>query len=130
MGKPSKTCRVCGRRFEWRKKYAHNWHEVSHCSSACRQRGLRHTDRWLEQELMIMVRQRAHDKSLCPSELARKLKPREHEWRELMEPIRMAARRLCHQGMLEILQSGQVTDPDRARGPIRLRAVRQASPFV
>ena len=121
MNMPSKICLVCGRTFTWRRKYAHNWHEVRYCSSACRQRGYRQIDRWLEQELLAMLKQLARKKSLCPSELARKIRPGDEGWRDLMEPIRMAARRLCHQGAVEILQSGRVIHPDAVRGPIRLR---------
>ena len=124
MNKPSKICRVCGRSFDWRRKFAHNWNEVRYCSSACRQRGYQRLDRWLEQELVAMLTQRAYHKTLCPGELARKLKPRDEDWRNLMEPIRMAARRLSHQGAIEILQSGRVIDPDTVRGPIRLRQQR------
>lgn len=36
----------------------------------------------------------------------------------------MAARRLHHNGDIEILQAGRRVDPDTARGPIRLRLVR------
>lgn len=71
-----------------------------------------------------MLSQRPRGSTLSPSELARKLEPQEKEWRKLMQPVRMAARRLCHRGALEMLQSGKVTDPDTARGPIRLRHTR------
>ncbi|MDX1698879.1 MAG: DUF2256 and DUF3253 domain-containing protein [Thiohalobacterales bacterium] len=121
MSKASKICRVCGRSFDWRRKFAHNWDEVRYCSSACRQRGLTRYDRRLEQQLLAMVEQRAGRKTLCPSELARKLRPEGEDWRRLMEPRRMAARRLSHQGAVEILQAGHVIDPDAVRGPIRLR---------
>ena len=94
---------------------------MRYCSSACRKRGYQRLDRWLEQELVATLTQRAQHQTLCPSELARKLKPGDEDWRDLMEPIRMAARRLSHQGAIEILQSGHVIDPDTIRGPIRLR---------
>jgi hypothetical protein len=38
-----------------------------------------------------------------------------------MEPARMAARRLVRAGRLTITQRGRPVDPDRAKGPIRLR---------
>lgn len=97
---------------------------MRYCSSACRRRGVKRFDRWLEQELLAMLEQRARGKTLCPSELARRLKPEAEEWRRLLEPVRMAARRLHHRGALEIIQSGRVTDPDTARGLIRLRQPR------
>ncbi|MEL7223115.1 MAG: DUF2256 domain-containing protein [Bacteroidota bacterium] len=33
---PSKVCVVCQRPFNWRKKWAKNWHEVRYCSERCR----------------------------------------------------------------------------------------------
>ncbi|EKX52578.1 hypothetical protein GUITHDRAFT_65010, partial [Guillardia theta CCMP2712] len=35
---PSKTCEVCGRPFEWRKKWEKVWDEVKYCSDRCRSR--------------------------------------------------------------------------------------------
>ncbi|MCT0227138.1 DUF2256 domain-containing protein [Synechococcus sp. CS-1331] len=34
----SKLCAVCGRRFEWRKKWKDVWQEVRYCSERCRRR--------------------------------------------------------------------------------------------
>jgi hypothetical protein len=34
-----RNCAACGRPFEWRKKWARDWHNVRWCSDACRQRG-------------------------------------------------------------------------------------------
>ncbi|MEO0898495.1 MAG: DUF2256 domain-containing protein [Bacteroidota bacterium] len=33
---PSKICPVCGRPFEWRKKWEKNWDEVVYCGEKCR----------------------------------------------------------------------------------------------
>lgn len=33
---PSKVCQVCGRPFEWRKKWASVWADVKYCSERCR----------------------------------------------------------------------------------------------
>lgn len=33
---PSKICAVCGRPFEWRKKWEKDWDEVKYCSNRCR----------------------------------------------------------------------------------------------
>ncbi len=33
---PTKLCRVCGRPFTWRKKWARDWDRVQTCSDACR----------------------------------------------------------------------------------------------
>ena len=126
--KAQQVCRVCGRRFGERKKWARNWDQVRYCSAACRQRGLRPIDRKLETELLALLAERPADSSICPSELARRLESDEARWRALLEPIRMAVRRLCHAGEVTVLQSGRAVDPDTACGPIRLRRIRTRDP--
>ena len=32
---PSKTCVVCNRPFNWRKKWEKNWNDVKYCSKQC-----------------------------------------------------------------------------------------------
>jgi len=34
--RPVKTCPVCGRDFQWRKKWERDWPQVVYCSDACR----------------------------------------------------------------------------------------------
>ncbi|WP_088342266.1 DUF2256 domain-containing protein [Robiginitalea sediminis] len=33
---PTKICPVCGRPFQWRKKWERSWNEVRYCSRRCR----------------------------------------------------------------------------------------------
>jgi hypothetical protein len=75
----------------------------------------------LEAELLAMLDQGGSGTSICPSELARRLRLDDSAWCEVLERIRMAARRLHRRGELEIVQSANSVDPDRARGPIRVR---------
>ena len=117
-----KTCEVCGRTIEWRASWAKNWAEVRSCSDACRRRRLGETDRQLEQAIETLLDARARTATICPSEAARVVGG--EDWRPLMEPARMAARRLVATGRLEITQGGRVVDPSRAKGPIRLRRPR------
>lgn len=123
----TKVCRVCGRRFGWRKKWSASWEQVRYCSDGCSKRGLKTRDGHLETELLALLDERGDSKTICPSELARRLESEERAWRRLMEPIRMAARRLHHRGYLEILQGCRTVDPDSAKGPIRLRRKRAGS---
>ncbi|MCR9201672.1 MAG: DUF2256 domain-containing protein [Planctomycetaceae bacterium] len=37
---PPKTCPVCQRPFEWRKKWEHCWDDVVYCSQRCRRGGV------------------------------------------------------------------------------------------
>ena len=119
---PTKPCVVCGRTITWRKKWERDWDSVRYCSSACRKRGVKPVDRELEQAIVMLLDQRQAGATICPSEAARHVAgDDEAQWRPLMEPARMAARRLVHQGRVVITQKGKPADPDHARGPIRVR---------
>ncbi|MEZ4320550.1 MAG: DUF2256 and DUF3253 domain-containing protein [Myxococcota bacterium] len=116
---PDKTCARCGRRFEWRRKWADVWDEVRYCSTACRKARSRPEDEALERTILGLLAIRAAGATICPSEAARAVFP--DDWRDEMEAARQAARRLVERGDLEITQKGRVVDPSTARGPIRLR---------
>jgi len=120
---PDKTCVSCGRRIEWRKKWARSWDEVKYCGSACRSRKLRPVDEQLESAIVSLLDARARGATICPSDAARAVGSDEG-WRELMEPARRAARRLVDAGEVEITQGGTAVDPSTAKGPIRIRRVR------
>ena len=77
----------------------------------------------LETVIMDLLHSRRADISICPSEAARKLATSDDEdqWRPLLERTRRAARRLAHQGRINILQGGQKVDPARFRGPVRFK---------
>lgn len=126
-----KTCASCGRRIEWRAKWARDWASVKYCSDACRTRGVREVDRELEASIRELLDARAASATICPSEAARAVAaargmPGDEPWRELMEPARRAVRRLVAAGEVEITQGGKVVDPSTAKGPIRVRKVRGA----
>lgn len=122
-----RVCRVCGRRFGWRRKWAGCWEQVRFCSAACRRRGVRAIDRTIETELLAQLDACPAGSTVCPTEVARRIDADGMRWRDLLEPVRMAARRLQYAGKLEILQSGRRVDPDTARGSLRLRRARGAA---
>ena len=115
-GRQAKTCRVCGRRMEWRRKWADCWDEVHICSKACRKQGVGKLDLALEHAILGILKSRTG--SMCPSEAARRVYPT--GWRDEMERCRRAARRLVARGEIVITQRGRVVDPSTAKGPIRL----------
>ena len=126
-----KTCASCGRRIEWRARWARDWEHVRWCSDACRRRGVTAVDRELEASIRSLLAVRAADATICPSEAARAVAGADADadadadaWRALMEPARRAARRLVAAGELEITQGGRVVDPSTAKGPIRVRRAR------
>ena len=117
-----KTCASCGRRIQWRAKWAHNWDAVKYCAAACRTHGVNKTDLRLEETILTLLDARAQDATICPSDAARAIGG--EEWRDLMEPARRAARRMVARGELQITQGGSVVDPSTTKGPIRLRRPR------
>ncbi|MHC4793256.1 MAG: DUF3253 domain-containing protein [Planctomycetota bacterium] len=119
---PRRTCECCGRTFAWRRKWARDWENVRYCSDRCRRSGTGPSDHRLETRILERLNARSSGSTACPSEIARAVDPA--AWREHLEPVRRAARRLVASGRLEILQNGRPVDPDTARGPIRLRLVR------
>ena len=120
MAEPAdKVCERCGRTMQWRAKWARNWNEVKYCSDACRKQRLTAVDTALEDAILQLLNARARDASICPSEAARAVGG--ESWQSLMEPARMAARRLVAQEKAQITQGGKVVDPSRAKGPIRIR---------
>jgi hypothetical protein len=121
-GRQDKTCASCGRRIEWRAKWANNWDSVKYCSAACRAHGVNATDLRLEATIATLLAARAKDATICPSDAARAVG--DEGWRELMEPARRAARRMVARGELQITQGGVVVDPSTAKSPIRLRRPR------
>ena len=125
MTPPSKTCAVCGRTITWRKKWARDWDQVRYCSDGCRRAGVTAVDRRLEAEILDQLGQRGAGKTICPSEVARAVGG--DEWRDQMEPVRRAARRLVADGQVEITQGGHRVDPSTAKGPIRIRRINRSS---
>ncbi|MDI9932312.1 MULTISPECIES: DUF3253 domain-containing protein [Nocardiaceae] len=77
------------------------------------------TDKELEDKIRSLLDARSRDATICPSDVARALS--DDDWRDLMEPVRRAARRMVDAGEVEITQKGSVIDPSTAKGPIRIR---------
>jgi hypothetical protein len=76
-------------------------------------------ERALGQVILDLLDRRADGATICPSDAARAADP--DRWRDLMEPVRRAARQLVAEGRVEITQRGVVVDPSTATGPIRIR---------
>jgi hypothetical protein len=94
-----KTCASCGRRIEWRAKWAANWDDVRYCSDACRRRGVTAADLALEADILKHLPMTVGES----------------------EPERRAARRLVAKGELLIFQNGHVVDPSTAKGVFQVR---------
>lgn len=113
-----KSCASCGRRIEWRAKWAKSWDDVRYCSDACRRRKLTAVDVRLEQVLAALVA-RAGRRGVDPDDAARSVDA--DGWEALHEPARRAARRLVAAEVAEMVQGGRVVDPSTAKGDVRVR---------
>jgi hypothetical protein len=114
-----KTCASCGRRIEWRAKWARDWESVRYCSDACRRRGVTEGDRMLEAAILALLAARPARATILDSDAAKAVGG--ESWQQLAEPARRAARRLCAAGEIEILQAGRAVEVSTARGPLQLR---------
>ena len=112
---PSRYCAVCGRRVEWRRKWADCWEQVKYCSERCRRRRLRRIDARMEYTIRMLLGQRSG--TICPSEAARAVAP--EGWRSLMETARSAGRRMAVRGEVVVQQQGREIDPQDLRGAVR-----------
>lgn len=78
-------------------------------------------DQDIEAVILDLCRERGTARSICPSEVARRLASSEGDWRALMPKVREVARALRQAGIIEVTQKSVAVDPVTARGPIRLR---------
>jgi len=75
----------------------------------------------LRDAILTLARERAPAKTICPSDAARAVGG--DQWRDLMDEARDIARDLANVGEVDIMQRGEVIDPNAQwRGPIRIRA--------
>jgi hypothetical protein len=73
----------------------------------------------LDAAVVALTRHR-HPKTICPSDAARVVGG--EGWRELMPDARERARALARDGVVEVVQKGEVLDPDETwAGPVRIR---------
>ncbi len=115
-----KYCASCGRIIEPRKMTEKNWEQMKYCSSSCRVEKLEKSKMGiqLENEILSLLIERGPQKTICPSEVVRKLFP--DNWHDKMEEVRRAARRLVHKKSIIITQKNREADIN-AKGPIRLK---------
>jgi hypothetical protein len=69
-------------------------------------------------DIMEILAQRGQEKSICPSEV---LAPNEKQDTLLMNEVREAAKLLVKEEKIIITQKGIPVDPEKIKGPIRLK---------
>ncbi|WP_084361811.1 DUF2256 and DUF3253 domain-containing protein [Herbiconiux solani] len=121
----TKVCASCGRRIEWRAKWAKSWDDVRYCSTACRSRGVSSADRELEETIVATLRARPGGASVDLDEI--RAPDGGGDASTQREQVRRAARRLADQGLVEWMQGGRRVDPSTARGRVDLRLTAEGS---
>jgi len=77
------------------------------------------TDRQaIERTMDALLDERGTGKTICPSEVARKLGG--ETWRALMQPVRDVVAERSDAGELDVTRKGAKVDPRNPGGPIRL----------
>lgn len=79
----------------------------------------------IDQTILRLLDERKSGGSICPSDVARRLRP-EGDWRALMPRVRAAAATLARRGAVEITQYGKRVAPATAKGPIRIARTTKA----
>jgi Protein of unknown function (DUF3253) len=80
-----------------------------------------------QRAILALLAQRDPGRTICPSDAARALAG-DDDFRPLMDLVREAAGELVAAGRIEVTQQGEPVDLERARGPIRLRALPRNEP--
>jgi hypothetical protein len=75
--------------------------------------------------ILALTTQRGPTKSICPSEVARALRP---NWQSLLTEVRRVACRLAAAGQIDVLRKGQPVEPAGVKGVIRLRLAQPTPP--
>ena len=78
--------------------------------------------RCIRRSLFELLAARGRGRTVCPSEVAQVAAVDLHlRWQDLMPNVGAVARTLAEAGVIEAIQHEAVVDPNRVRGPIRLR---------
>ena len=112
-------CQSCGRPFSYKESRAGVSNEVKYCSKKCRTQKRDKKEKFIEIEILNLLNQRSVEKSICPSEVARIIDP--ENFRQVMEDVRCAGRRLMLEGKILITQKKQVVKSLNFKGPVRFK---------
>ncbi len=78
------------------------------------------TDTRIEQAIIALLGEREAGRSICPSEVPRRLLGESGPWRSWLTTTRAVAARLATSGTVVILRHGKPIEPVAMRGVVRL----------
>lgn len=78
-------------------------------------------ERMLADTILTLVRERGNDKTICPSEAARKLAGSDPDlWGAMMPVVRRVTLDLAKEGRVVIYRKGKAISPDMLKGVYRI----------
>lgn len=80
----------------------------------------------IKSTIITMAAARGTDKSICPSEVARKMFG--DNWRSKMQDIRDAAFDLAEENLVTVTQKGKKVDRENLKGPVRIQINTETNP--
>lgn len=78
------------------------------------------TDQDLERTMLVLLAERGAGKSICPSEVPRRLLGEAGPWRSHLKRVRSVAARLAETRRVVVLRHGKPVTGDGIRGVVRL----------
>ncbi len=79
------------------------------------------TDKEIRDEILRLLLLDSRVSSICPSDVARSLRP---QWRQWMPLVIEIAAEMAKDQEIEVILQGQPVDIEKVKGPVRLRLVR------
>jgi hypothetical protein len=77
----------------------------------------------IDETILKLLDKAGPGKNLAPTDVAVALAGKdEKEWRKLMKPIKLGAKRLATRGMIELTRHGKPVEVNELRGIYRIRA--------
>ncbi len=76
----------------------------------------------IQANIMQVLQATDAGKSICPTQIAKNLVPKDPKWARQTKNVRREAMKMAKEGQIEILRKGKPTDPNQdIKGVIRLR---------
>lgn len=80
------------------------------------------SDKEIRDEILRLLLLDSRIESICPSDVARSLRP---HWRQWMPLVHEIAADMARDGEIEAVLHGQPVDIEKVKGPVRLKLIRK-----
>lgn len=81
------------------------------------------TDKEIRDEILRLLLIDSKGASICPTDVARSLRP---QWRQWMPLVREIAAEMARDNEIEVIHQDKIVDIETVKGPVRLRLSRES----